>query len=228
MNKKVIDEIENKEQTASLNTILIVILIILFGVTLYITCRYIVEYQKNSELKVNQEVIKINTDQITASIINKGKIDEEITLQSYNENGEMVIEKINEIEIIAANETESKIEFDINYNILVNDFKVSAKPTNKSEVLVRFAYSFDGEEWTYINNVISTNTSNLSPLIGNNYDISGLITNLKVATNYELKPKDLNPLKMYWKSETLFKKIEEKENSKKFQANFTIDYDTNN
>lgn len=227
MSKRVIDEIENKKQKPKTNKVLLVVLILLFCFTLFITSSYIIKY--NNELKINgnEEIIEITNKKINASIINNGTIDEKISSLVFEDEKKIVIEKENVIEIISSDDEDNTIEFNINYNILVNEFKTNLIPTNKSEVLVKFAYSYDGDNWTYINNVISTNISNISPLIGNTYDIAGLVTNLRVATNYELGMKDKEKTKMYWKSETIFKNLDQSEAVKHFKANFTIDYKTN-
>jgi len=227
MSKRVIDEIENKKQKPKTNKVLLVVLILLFCFTLFITSSYIIKY--NNELKINgnEEIIEITNKKINASIINNGTIDEKISSLVFEDEKKIVIEKENVIEIISSDDEDNTIEFNINYNILVNEFKTNLIPSNKSEVLVKFAYSYDGDNWTYINNVISTNISNISPLIGNTYDIAGLVTNLRVATNYELGMKDKEKTKMYWKSETIFKNLDQSEAVKHFKANFTIDYKTN-
>lgn len=227
MNKRVINDIENKKKKPKTNKILLIILIMLFCFTLYITGQYIIKYNHDLKLKGNEEIIEITNSRINASIVNNGVIDENINNKSFKDGNEITIEKVNVIEIISSTEEDNKLLFDINYNINNNEFKSNVIPSNKSEVLVRFSYSYDEEEWFYINNVISTNTSNISPLIGNNYDISGLITNLRVATNFELSAKDKNKTKMYWKSETIFKNLNDNENIRNFKADFTIDYKTN-
>lgn len=227
MSKKVIDELENKKKKPKTNIVLLIVLILLFCFTLYITSKYVIKYNEDLKLTGNEEIIEITTKKINASIINNGFIDEQISNLNFNDEEKIVIEKENIIEIISSDNEDNTLKFNINYNILVNDFKMNAIPTNKSEVLVKFAYSFDGDEWIYINNVISTNNSNISPLIGNTYDIAGLVSNLRVVSNYELGIKNKEKTKMYWKCETIFKNIDKSETVKNFKADFTIDYKTN-
>ena len=70
MSKRVIDEIENKKQKPKTNKVLLVVLILLFCFTLFITSSYIIKY--NNELKINgnEEIIEITNKKINASIIN--------------------------------------------------------------------------------------------------------------------------------------------------------------
>lgn len=227
MNKKVIDDIENKKQKAHKNNkVLFGVLSLLFCCTLYITSSYVVKYNKEVKFTDDGEKIEIITNKINATIINNGFIDENINSLIFKDKKQIIVEKENVIEIISSDAENSTIEFNINYNILTNEFKTNLIPTNKSEVLVKFSYSFDGDNWTYINNVISTNTSNISPLIGNTYDIAGVVTNIRVATKCELGMKNKEKTKMYWKSETIFKNLNQSEEVKNFKANFTIDYRT--
>ena len=74
--------------------------------------------------------------------------------------------------------------------------------------------------------MVSTLESTLSPLMGNFYDISGLVTTLNIATNYEISSKPGETIKMYWRSETIFK-YNEKIGEKTFNSNFKIEYKNN-
>lgn len=226
MAKAVSKKDNNKNE---INMLLLIILVLLFCFTFYITAQYVISYHLNEkEISKNNEVIKINNKYINATIINCGDIKESINKESFNNEEEIIIEKINSVEVAANTKEEQTLKINVKYNILENEFKRNLMATNKSEVLVRFSYSYDNDNWTYINNVISTNSSNISPLIGNNYDIAGLITNLNVATNYEIKLNNENTTKLYWRSETIFKKTNDNEDIKNFKANFTIEYQGNN
>lgn len=210
------------------NKVLLIILILLFCFTLFITIQYIIKYQESKVITGNEEIIEIKTKDTSASIINNGLIEKKITTESFGEEDEIVVENINSIEMISNEKDHSTIKFDIKYNISKNDFYANVIPSNKSEVLVRFSYSFDMKNWTYINNVISTNTSNISPLIGNNYDIAGLVTNLNVATNFELSATNKREAVIYWRSETIFKNINKIEEVKELNADFIIEYKSSN
>lgn len=224
MNKRVIDEIEENNE-AKTNSIL-VILILIFCFILGFTIIFSIKYNNKLKLLSSKNIIQLNNQNIKASIINNGLVDATISDNMFeiDKKQELIFENINIIEVKSLTSEENKMIFDINYNILENEFNINDSPTNKSEVLVRFSYSFDKENWTYINNVITTNVSNMSSLIGNNYDIAGQITNLNVSTNYELILKENEKLKMYWRSETIFKKINDKNKPRKFKAEFTIDH----
>ena len=60
--------------------------------------------------------------------------------------------------------------------------------------------------------------------MGKAYDISGIKDNLKVATNATIEAKDGESNIIYWKSETIFKKKNNKSINNNFKANFKIDY----
>jgi len=59
--------------------------------------------------------------------------------------------------------------------------------------------------------------------MGNYYDVAGLNTNLKIATNYEMKAES-NDAKMYWRIETIIKNPKKKEINNNLKANFKIEY----
>jgi len=219
MSKK--GDIDNK-----VHKFLLVTLILLFFFTLFISISYIIKYTKESSLHKNGEIIEIKTEKINSTIINNGIIESIINKESFKDKNEIVLENINIIELKPNTKDNGKIKYDVKYNIYINDFKQNVISTRKSEVLVRFSYSFDNENWIYTNNVITTNTSNISPLIGNNYDISGITTNLNIATNQELSTTNNKATKMYWRSETIFKNNDDFEGNKNFKANFTIEYKT--
>ena len=227
MNKKddFLTEDKYKRKSSITNKCLLISLILLFFFTLYISIQYIMKYQEVKKPKENEEIIEIVTKESTGNIINNGIISEKITHDSFASKDEIVVENINIIKVRANEDKSSNIKFDVKYNIIKNDFFENLIPTNNSEVLVRFSYSFDNKNWTYINNVISTNSSNISPLVGNNYDIAGLITNLKVATNFELATTNSRKdAVMYWRSETIFNNLNNYINDKELEANFTIEY----
>ena len=74
--------------------------------------------------------------------------------------------------------------------------------------------------------MISTSDSTLKPLMGNYYDITGLVTNLKVSTNNEMKNKVGETTTMYWQCETLLKNIRDNI-GKNITAEFKVDYRDN-
>lgn len=221
MNKKV-------EKKSEVNIVLLVTLILLFGFTFYITVQYVVSFYMKENTYNEGEIIKIDNKNISAAILNEGEILETINNNSFTNKDEIIIEKINSIEAIANNDEKTEIKINVKYNILENDFTNNLIATNKSEALVRFSYSYDLDNWTYINNVISTNSSNISPLIGNNYDIAGLKKTLNVARNFSLEVNNKTKSKIYWRSETIFKKINDNEKDKNYKANFTIEYQASN
>lgn len=221
MNKKV-------EKKSEVNIVLLVTLILLFGLTFYITVQYVVSFYMKENTYNEGEIIKIDNKNISAAILNDGEILETVNKSSFTNKDEIIIEKVNSIEAIANNDEKTEIKINVKYNILENDFTNNLIATNKSEALVRFSYSYDLDNWTYINNVISTNSSNISPLIGNNYDIAGLKTTLNVARNFSLEVNNKTKSKIYWRSETIFKKINDNENDKNYKANFTIEYQASN
>lgn len=218
MNKKV----EKNEA----NKFLLVVLSLLFCFTLYITLNYVGKYYYNQKPKDNEEIIEVKTEKISASIINSGTIKQTISEDSFGDKKEIIIETIDSIEVLSNEDKENIFNYNVRYDITKNDFHANTILSNRSEVLVRFSYSYDNKEWIYINNAITTNTSNITPLIGNNYDIAGLITKLNVATNFEIKANNKNATKMYWRSETIFKNLDNLEDAKELNANFTIEYKT--
>ena len=210
------------KQNKNSNKFLLITLTLLFMLTLYISIQYIVKYYNSQKLNNVDQIIEVKTKDTKVSIVNNGTIEKIITKDAFIKDKEIIIENIDSIEIMPNNKNESKTTFDIKYEILENHFKLNNSPSNKSEVLVRFSYSYDKENWTYVNNVISTNTNNIMPLTGNIYDVAGIATTLNVATDYELVSTNKETKKMYWRSETIFKNINNITEEKTFKANFTI------
>lgn len=212
------------------NQILLYFLVFLFCVMLGTTISFINSYyrNKNEENKL-LETIEVKSDKNQVLITNNGEINEQISEQSFKEDDDILIEKISTIELITNKNADKEgiIKFNVKYNIIKNDFLRNEYASNKSDILVRFSYSFDNEKWTYINNVISTSESTLSPLMGNYYDVSGIKSNLNIATNYELFSKPGEKIKMYWRSETTFKNNSKNKEIKEFAANFKIEYKDN-
>lgn len=206
------------------NNILLYILMFIFIFALCFTTSKIVSKYIN-KYRNNTEIVEISKYKNRVLIVNNGEIKETIDNNSFKQNDEIVIEKINTIEYIPnKNATEdNSILYDIKYSINENSFKRNLVSNKKSQVLVRFSYSIDGKTWNYINNVISTTNSTLDSLIGNYYDISGLITNLNIITGKKLDIEN-NVNKVYWRSETIFQKDEEEYIGGIFDANFKIKY----
>ncbi len=206
--------------------LLLFILIALFGLTFFSCLYYIGSYYQNkNKILHNAEVIEINKDNINALITNDGKI--KGTLDNISEETEQYsIEKVNTIVLKTDEKSkeDGKIYFNIKYNISENTFNRNMIAKNDSDLLVRFSYSFDNDNWTYLNNVITTNNnSTINPMMGNFYDIAGYISDLNVQTGYELTSKPGEEIKMYWKCETIMSNIKDNAD-KKIIANFNIEY----
>jgi len=206
---------------------LLYVLTFLFIIVLISSIIFIKNYNK-VESNINNtsynETIEINTNKGNITIANN-YIEEKITNNNFNENGEYIIEKTNYIKYNSLDE--NPINYNVRYTIITNDFSINSYSTNDSEVLVRFSYSYDNENWNYINNSISLTDNVLNPLMGNFYDIAGLEETLNVITGNELNKK--NNI-VYWRSETIFKKKSKKEQelNKEYKADFKIEYNGNN
>ena len=209
---------------SSSQVLLLFVLIILFGFTLFNSLMYIGKYYINKN-KVNNgiEIIEIKNSKNSVLINNEGHLVKQITENEDNDEIILVNKSSITLETHKDEKEDGIIKFDVKYNLLKNTFLSNTTSKNDSDVRVRFAYSFDNENWTYVNNAISTYESTLSPLLGNYYDIAGLESTLKVATNYELTCKSGKSKTMYWKSETVIKNKNENI-GKNIEAEFKIDY----
>lgn len=222
--KKVAYEKNNSQK------ILLYALTTLFFIMLSISIIFINNYYKNkNQSSKDSEFIEINNYKNNALITNHGEINKKITKDSFEEDEDLVIERINSIELLTNKNAKKDgvITFDVKYKLLKNSFNRNEYAHNNSNLLVRFSYSFDNEEWTYVKNVISTSNSTLSPLMGNYYDVAGINSVLKVATNYELTSKPGESIKMYWRSETIIKNNQNSEVTNELVANFEIEYKNN-
>jgi len=208
---------------------LLYVLIVLFCIMLGCSVLFINYYVNSNENNNSIETIEVNSRKNKVLITNNGELDIDITYDSFKVGEDLVLEKISTIELATSKDAKEKgkIFFDVKYDVLENDFKRNEFSSLSSDVLVKFSYSFDNENWKYINNVISTDESTISPMMGNNYDISGIVSNLKIATNYELKSDIGEITKMYWRSEVVFKNKESKKINNNFKANFKIEYKDN-
>ena len=180
---------------------------------------------ENNIFSEDKNIIEIKKYKDNILIINEGYINENITNEKFGEDSVYKIEKIISIQLKSdKNNEDSEIFYNLKYNILENDFEKNIIANNNSNVLIKFSYSYDKKNWKAINNVISTSESTINPLMGKSYDISGIIDNLKILTNYSLKAEDGSVNKIYWKSETIFQNKDNKNLNNHFKANFKIEY----
>lgn len=201
-------------------------LIVILGFSIANTIISFNSYKKNKDEFMNKEnVIEIKRFKDNILIVNDGNINEKISDHNFDENGNFKIERITSIQLKNEKDGEdSKVSYNLRYDILENNFEKNAIPKSNSDVKVKFYYSYDKKEWTSINNVISTTESTINPLMSKEYDISGIIDNLKVITNTSLEAKDGENNIIYWKSETIFHKEKNQAINNNFKANFKIQY----
>lgn len=241
MEKKVSESVQKKKKyddTEDLNikkvaysrsksqTILLYSLIIIFIFTLSYTTIEIISRYSNKR-KNNTEIIEVMSNKDRVVIINNGKINQVLTNDSFKEDeNELIIERINSIELFSNNNTNrnSNILYNVRYNITKNTFNNELFKKNGSQIKVKFSYSKDGIDWTYIDNVISIPESTISPMEENYYDITGIETNLKIMTNLKLEAEKDSSNKIYWRSETVFKKTDIENIDGELDANFKIEY----
>ena len=209
--------------------ILLYVLTCLFCIMLGTSIVFISSYYYKKIDSNNIEKVEVAIKKSNLLITNLGEINETITKNSFINNTNYTIERINTLELETKKDAEDngEIQFNVIYGIYNNEFPRNGYATNNSDVLVRFSYSYDGVHWTYIKNVISTSDSTLSPLMGHFYDISGLQTNLRVATNYKVSSSPGEKVTMHWRSETIFKYNKSETLNKKYNANFKIEYESN-
>ena len=184
--------------------------------------------------RVNKETLK---EQHMKQQSGKAKGVDDVTKEEYEENLEENLETLVErmkkfsyrpqaVRRVYIPKSNGKLIFDVKYDIAENTFPYNAIAKTDSSLLVRFAYSLDNENWTYVNNVISTNNSNITPLMGNYFDISGLKSTLSVKTNYELTSSPGKTEKIFWKSETVIIPNNNLKDSQ-IKANFYVEYRNN-
>ena len=146
--------------------LLLMVLIILFGFTFFNSLYYIGKYYQNKDAQnKGVETVEINNNKYQVLITNDSTINGTLKDSNIKEEEDLVITKVNTIIMNTNDQNENDIEltFDIRYNILENDFPVRTHASNSSDLLTRFAYSYDNKNWTYINNAISTVNSTMTP-----------------------------------------------------------------
>lgn len=203
-----------------------VVLLVTFIVMLVAAVLAINNYYKNKD---TNNILEVNNSKNKITIVNNETVSKTIDNDTFSKEKEIVLENIDTIELITNKDSEenSIIHYNVKYNITKNDFWRNLYANSDSEVLVRFSYSYDGKEWNFINNVLSTTLSTLNPLVGNYYDVAGMETNIKVATNYELEVEPGSAKKIYWRSETVFQKDKSLSEAKNYVSTFKIEYQDN-
>lgn len=232
MNKKDLDEVlYSSEEDLKITKIArsnkfslyIVLASCLFIIVILASTMSIVNYvnsKKEENIVAKKEIDKDNQ----VIISNNGIVDKNVTEDVLDSKGEYSFICEDSIEFLRNKDTlkEDTIYYSVKYDIINNSFKSNIIPTNDSEALVRFFYSYDRENWTYVNNVISSEQKNLNPLMGSYFDIAGLTNNLKVATNYELTSNPGESKIVYWRAETTIRSNFKKNFNGNIKANFYI------
>ena len=212
----------NKSENCTL-----VFLVIVFFLILITTLTYIFLYNKGKNVEDREKIIEISKGNNKVLISNVGEITETYSNEMFLNKEKITIERINSIELIAKENVlkEEKIYFNLKLNIDKNDFNHNALATTNSELLMKISYSYDNENWTYINNVLQTNNTTITPLMGNYYDIAGIESEIRISTKKELTAKLNESKKMYWKIETIIKKQNKEHVENNLQMNFYLEYE---
>lgn len=176
-------------------------------------------FNDNKETKINSKDSKliINNNSRVANYTNGGIVN--------SMNNEATVSNMSYLDLTVNEDSKSKVlyNYNVRYRIYANDYV--SENENDIKVYVRFAYSSDLENWTYINNVISTTSGTIMPSMGNKYDVTGLTSTLSVATNYEISGKPGKETKLYWKAETIYTNIDNEDAvSKNYEADFDVEY----
>lgn len=206
-----------------IQTLLLIILIILFALTLFCACFYIGKYyEAKNKVKGDTELIEINKEYNKSLITNNGPF-EKVIDDTLDEDA--IVESYANVELTTDDDSKNDglLVYDVKYEIIKNDFPFNPIATISSGILVRFSYSFDNKEWISTGYVLTAPDLTLSPLMSNYYDIGGIVGTINVATNYELSSKPGETKKMYWKSETLIRNNSDTV-GKSFKANLKIEY----
>jgi len=186
-------------------------------------------YVNNKKIEGLNEVIEINTRKNSVLITNSGYLEQKINSLSFKEKDNLKYEQISVIELVTDEKSEEKglVHYDVVYNIIDNEFKANDINTLHSEVLIKFSYSYDLENWKNVNNVISATNSTITPMMGGYYDISGIKSRLNIVTNAELKASPGKKTKIYWRSQLIFNEQKNIKEAKKYKAELKIEYKDN-
>ncbi len=224
------EDMEIKEIAYSKITIPRILFYVLIALFLIMLCSTTILMKNYNHLKNNKdsEVISIVNDKNRVTIFNNGYISQSIEEGSFTKGNKILKVNINSIELTSNKNAikDGVITYNIKYDITKNDYPRNVINTNDSEVLVRFSYSYDGTEWIDIKNVISSPSFTISPLMGDYYDISGVVGTLSIERNYKLETKAKTSNKIFWRSETLFQNVLNSVPGD-FEANFKIEYQGN-
>lgn len=203
--------------------VLLFVLIVLFGLTLFCTLFYVGKYYKKDDAR-EPEVIEITNKKNKVIIKNSGLINKKIDDYDLIGSSDIIIENTDTIELLIDKDSEDGImSYNVKYILEKNEFPYNILANNDSDVLIRFSYSYDNTNWTYVNNVIRSSNSNISPIMGSYFDVSGIEDELSIVTNYTIDYNASDHIKMYWKCETVIKNRDSNLN-KNLKANFKIEY----
>lgn len=175
--------------------------LLFFMITLLLVVNVLFTTLLGINLLKDNNVINNNDDKLRNNclIVNNESINIKVNDSTFKDDDEVIYENIDYIDI-----RDGIVNYSLIYNIEENTFKQNNTSTLNSPLLVRFSYSYDNINYTTLNNVVSIGYSNISPLIGSLYDISGITGKIKVLLNREISKKDTD--KLYFKSETIVKK----------------------
>lgn len=176
--------------------------------------------QKKNVYKTNSNLIEFRTKNKKVSIVNNGKIRENINDNKFTDD-KYVLTKVNSLSVIS--NQDDNIKYNVRFNIYHNDYIKKNYSLADSDILAKFYYSYDNNDWTVINNVLRTQQGELKPMMGNNYDISSVVDNIKVSSDSILNVKKSEVTNMYWKVEITFRNNDDIVNNN-FIADFYIEY----
>lgn len=173
-------------------------------------------FNKTVEISSRDSKLVIFNDNYVPSYKNAGIFNEDRT--------EATVQNVSRLELSLNKDLKSKVVYNYNVRYRIYDNLSKYSIDNNPSLLVKFSYSTDNKNWTYVNNVISTTNSTLMPLMGNYYDITGLETTLNVATNLEIAGKDETKT-IYWRAETFYKCLDSVDsNLTLLNATFDVEY----
>lgn len=203
----------------------IIFYIIIFIGILICSLWQIVSYYEKQKLYSNSDnQSEINSTESKFVIFNDAKVPNYTEQALINEEStEAIVESISKLNLIIDKESKANISYNYNVRYRIYD-NYSEYNNNEPNVLVRFSYSEDNKNWTYINNAISTTNGTIIPLMGNYYDITALESTLQVASNMEIEGKPGDNKELYWRAETTYKNIDLNSNKKILNASFNVEY----
>lgn len=232
MNKKGYDVIIDSEEDSKIkdvagfnkktNSIFLVVLILLLVSNVITTLVFGYIYFNNFD-NDNKERLTIANKDSYVVVLNDSNINFKLSSSDLELGTDKIYTNVDSISLTnKTKDTDVSYEYSVIYNISKNEFLKRNISGAYEDLYVAFSYSYDNENWNYINSSLTTSDSQINTVYGYYYNISGLETLIKVNTNDDIIAEKGESKTIYWRAETMIKPNDNTYDERSFTASFEI------